>query len=266
MKPVPFLLLLFCTSANVFGQTGDRVQGSSDVFFIPVERTIRIQLPDRVIPVLVQQYGSPTDIVYFNMHDNEESAVDAAVAVLVKRGGTLVKIENNNQRVIRFKLNGIHYAFDPNRIFSDTGIEQTLRENRRYSKEAAGIVRRFADELLAMIPDSVSLVVALHNNFDGAFSIKSYLPGGERQRDAKAVYANPDEDIDDIVLTTDSLIYAHMAEQGFNSIWQDNDRAKKDGSLSIYCGERNIRYVNVETEHGKVDQYMLMLEKLLHLK
>jgi len=53
-----------------------------------------------------------------------------------------------------------------------------------------------------------------------------------------------------------------MADAGYNSIWQDNERAKREGSLSIYYGERSRRYINIETQHGKVEQYRVMFEKL----
>ena len=56
-----------------------------------------------------------------------------------------------------------------------------------------------------------------------------------------------------------------MADTHYNSIWQDYVNAKKDGSLSIFCGERNRRYINIETQHGKVNQYRQMLEKLLEI-
>ena len=54
-----------------------------------------------------------------------------------------------------------------------------------------------------------------------------------------------------------------MADKGYNSIWQDNVHVRKDGSLSVYCGEKGKRYINIETEHGKFDQYAEMLGKLL---
>ena len=89
------------------------------------------------------------------------------------------------------------------------------------------------------------------------------MPGSSRELDAKAVYADSLQDVDDIAFTTDSLLFQKMAENGYNSIWQDNKKAKRDGSLSIYCGERSRRYINIETQHGKVQQYIEMLGKLL---
>jgi hypothetical protein len=39
----------------------------------------------------------------------------------------------------------------------------------------------------------------------------------------------------------------------------------KDGSLSVYYGDKNKRYINIETQHGKKDQYKEMLIKLLYV-
>ena len=233
--------------------------------YIPAEKTIQYKIGDRILPIKVVQYGEVKNIICINLHDNEESSLQAARSVLESSGGTLIKIENNNQRVIRFRLKGISYSFDPNRMFSRIGIEQTLRDNSRSSKLAIDEIEKFAQRLLLLFPDSTSCIIALHNNTEGAFSIKSYLPGGNRQSDAHAVYADSLQDIDDIILTTDSLLYQKMADNKFNSIWQDNKKAKKDGSLSIFCGEIQRRYINIETQHGKVNQYMKMLEKLLEI-
>jgi hypothetical protein len=233
--------------------------------FIPAEKTIQYKIGDRNLPIKLIQYGDVKDIICVNLHDNEESSLQAARLVLESSGGTIIKIENNNQRIIRFRLKGIYYSFDPNRMFSKAGIEQTLRDNRSISKEAIEEIEKFAKQLLLLIPDSTSCIVALHNNTEAAFSIKSYLPGGNRQSDARAVYADSLQDIDDIILTTDSLLYQKMANSGYNSIWQDNDNARKDGSLSIFYGERGRRYINIETQHGKVNQYKEMLEKLLQI-
>jgi len=244
-------------------QPGESNFAVSKPIFIPAEKTIFYKMGERTIPIKVLQYGNVKDIICINLHANEETSVQAASSILEENGGTLIRIENNQQRVIYFRLRGVKYGFDPNRIFSKIGIEQTLRDNGRISPYAITEVEKFAQRLLQLIPDNTSCVIALHNNTEEAYSVRSYLPGNDRQYDAKAVYADRLQDVDDIILTTDSLLYQKMADNGYNSIWQDNDKAKKDGSLSIYCGERNKRYINIETQHGKVEQYMKMFEKLL---
>jgi hypothetical protein len=55
-----------------------------------------------------------------------------------------------------------------------------------------------------------------------------------------------------------------MSAMGYNSILQDNVKVYKDGSLSVYYGEQNRRYINIETQHGKTVQYKEMLGKLMY--
>ena len=50
-----------------------------------------------------------------------------------------------------------------------------------------------------------------------------------------------------------------------NSILQDNKRAKKDGSLSVWSGENGRRYINIETEHGRFNKYVEMMKKVLEV-
>lgn len=185
--------------------------------------------------------------------------------MLEQKGGILIKLDNNRQRVIRFRLRGKNYAFDPNRIFSRAGIEQTLRENSTVDLYAIEEIEKFATRLLNLIPNDATCVVALHNNTEEAYSVKSYLPGNDREKDAREVYANDRQDVDDIILTTDSILFKKMADQGFNSIWQHNERAKKDGSMSVFYGEKNKRYINIETQHGRLAQYIEMFGKLLDI-
>ncbi|MBK7289995.1 MAG: hypothetical protein IPI78_07015 [Chitinophagaceae bacterium] len=253
-------ICLFC-KVNI-AQSSDPII-ISKALFVPAEKTVFHKIGDRNIAVKIFQYGDVNDFVCINVHANETSSYNAAKSVLEETGGTLIKIENTNQRVIKFRLNGITYGFDPNRIYSRIGIEQTLRDNRRTSKQAILEIEKFAGMLLQLIPDSTKCIIALHNNTEEAYSVRSYLPDGNRKNDAKAVYKDSTQDVDDIAFTTDSLLYQRMADFGFNSIWQDNEKVKKDGSLSVYCGENDKRYINIETQHGKVDQYVIMLEKLL---
>jgi hypothetical protein len=195
-----------------------------------------------------------------NLHDNETTSVKAARAWLEEHGGLLIKFENNNQRTIRFNFKGQRYEFDPNRIYTREGITATMNEFGRFTEAAADAVEQFAARVLQLIPEKNTCIVALHNNTDGLFSVTSYLPGHEREGDARMVTAQPEQDADDIFLTTDSLLYGELAGAGYNSIWQDKDHVKKDGSLSVYCAQKGLRYLNCETQHGKVEQYAAMIK------
>lgn len=251
------LPLLLLVPVFVFSQTTQSPVASR--VLIPKVTTVYFQLGSTVIPIKSYQYGDSKDLFFINLHDDEMTAVNGAIRLLETYGGTLLRLANKKQRNISFKMDGVSYLFDPNRIFSRHGISQSLKTFGRVSKKAIDEVEKFASRLLKFLPSYPGCVIALHNNSDGKFSVTSYLKGNEREKDARAVNLSPNEDPDDLFLTTDSILYRNLAKEKFNVVWQDNRNAFKDGSLSVYCGEKNIRYLNCETEHGKTSQYREMI-------
>lgn len=261
------IALLFSITTTLFGftqpETVSRPVHCSG--FTPAEKTIPHKLGDKTVSIKISQYGTSFKNCCVNLHDDESTAVQAARAILEQKGGILIRIENNGQRLVTFAFRGVPYTFDPNRIFSRKGIELTLKSKGRITAEVVTEVEKFATKILQQIPDTATCIIALHNNTDGDYSVKTYQPGGNRQADAKRVYADSWQDIDDITLTTDETLFTRMSGFGYNSILQDNVKVLKDGSLSVYYGEQHKRYINIETQHGKTSQYKEMLSKLLYV-
>lgn len=226
---------------------------------IPKITTIFHKIGDDFVRVRTYQYGDAKEPFFVSLHDDEVTAVEGARRLLENGGGVMVKIDNNKQRNIRFRMKGKYYTCDPNRIFSRIGIIQTLSMFGRIDPKAIDEVDKFAARILQLLPDTTNCIVSLHNNSNGRYSVTSYLPGNPREKDAKAVHKVRTQDPDDIFFTTDSALYRYLVRANYNTILQDNANAKKDGSLSIYCGEKNIPYLNCETEHGKLKQYSEMI-------
>ena len=227
------------------------------------EKTIFYDLAGNIVPIKIQQYGDKADIVFINLHDDEITSVDAAKRVLEEYGGLLIEVENNAQRNIRFKLDRHFYKVDPNRIFSEEGIRKSLEQLGRTSDKAIDEVEKLGQRLIQLIPEEAKCIIALHNNTPDLFSVVEYAPGNARSSDCKKVYISAEQDTDDFFLTTDNDLYEELAGKGFNTILQDNKNCTEDGSLSVYCGKKSIRYVNCETEHGKVEQYYKMVKVLV---
>jgi hypothetical protein len=201
-------------------------------------------------------------ISLLNVHDDENTSVEAAEQHLQQTGGMLTQLKHSGKRSVVFKLQGKGYAVDPNRIFTAIGIKNTLLKFGRYSSAAAREVKRFADTLLRNHVDDKKLVVALHNNTDEGFSILSYQPGGTEALNAEKVYNNPEMDADDFVLTTDSCVFERLQEKQINVILQDNKKVKDDGSLSVYTARKKIPYINVEAQDGHLEEQVKLLEAL----
>src|SRR4030095_15872913 len=227
------------------------------------EKTIFYNLAGNIVPIKIQQYGERTDFVFINLHDDEITSVDASKRVLEEYGGLLIEVENNAERNIRFKLDRYFYKVDPNRIFSEEGIKKSLEQLGRTSSKAVDEVEKLGQRIIQIIPEDAKCIIALHNNTPDLFSVAEYAPGNKRSVDCKKVYINTEQDTDDFFLTTDNNLYEKLAEKGFNTILQDNKNCTEDGSLSVYCGKKSIRYVNCETEHGKTEQYYEMMKVLV---
>ena len=252
-------IVLFCFTCSFLQVHETSALKSIDV----TEKTIFYQLAENTVPIKIQQYGDKNDVVFISLHDDELTAVEAAKRILATHGGLLLQIENNSERNIRFRLGRQFYRVDPNRLFSKEGITKSLQQFGKTSPRAIDEVEKLGKRLIRLIPEEAKCVIALHNNSPGLFSVTEYAEGNKRSGDSKKVYINADEDPDDFFLTTDNHIYQKLADQGFNTILQDNKNCTDDGSLSVYCGKRNIRYVNCETEHGKSVQYYTMIKTLL---
>ena len=265
MKPATIFISFLLIVQVLFAQQIIRMFFSTNLELGLTEKTFHYKLGDRKLPIKVKQYGDVTDLVFINMHDDENSSVEATKLLLEKNGGLLVEIDNFQKRNIKFKIGNSIYQFDPNRIFTREGIEQTLMfHHKKVNKRAADEIEKFGQWLIRLIPEKPKCVIALHNNTEGNFTIKNYLPEGDRKADALNVHSSADQDPDDFFITTDEEIFISMKEEGYNVMLQDNINAREDGSLSVYCGKKNLSYVNLETQHGKVVQYKSMMEKLLN--
>jgi len=228
----------------------------------PVIKTIIHKIGDSNISIKTFQYGDKKDIVFISLHDNEFTGMVETQSLLEKQGGLLIKIENDYKRNISFRLHGRSYTFDPNRMFSKIGIQKTLVNFGRTSEKAINEINKFARHVLGLFPKDLYCAIALHDNTEGGYSVKYYQAGSQYEKDAKLVTVDPSQDADDFFLTTDSVLFQQLSAKNYNVILQDNKRAIQDGSLSVYFGKKNIRYLNCETEHGKTKQYEEMVRAI----
>lgn len=230
------------------------------------ETVFPIKLGETTIKIVASKKPrTPSPNLYFNMHDNENTAVEAAKRIVGKFGGTLLELQSEGERAIKFSLNETQFTFDPNRIFTQIGIKKTLDYYGENSPEAQKEVERFANKLAKNYLRKLKIMIAVHNNTDEDYSIKSYEKGGEFETDAKLVYINPDADADDFFYVTDKKFFNFLKGKNYNVVLQDNEKVADDGSLAVYCGSRKIPYINVESEHNHLEEQEKMLEVLQSL-
>lgn len=200
-------------------------------------------------------------ISWLHMHDNETTAVTAAHAIIDSLGkGCFVTWKHSGDRYVSYQMGGQQFKFDPNRIYTPTGLEATLRKNGAFSKQGFKAADKLAQYFIKKHVEGNKVVIALHNNSDGGgLTIKTYLPGAEYANEAAEVFVNEAEDVDDFFYTTDKRIFDYLKAKGFNILLQNNATVTDDGSLSVYCGNKGIVYLNIEAQIGHLAEQKRMM-------
>lgn len=204
-------------------------------------------------------FTSTSPFVLLHLHANENTADAAARELSKKRMIEYIRVKNNNTRLISFQNKGTIIKFDPNRIFTDAGLKASLSLNSRNDAEAFAKVSEFRSFLLRQLPAGKT-IVSVHNNSNGAFSIEQY-----KQNKQGDVHINSSLDTDDFYITNDAALFRRLVVENKNVVLEYKDKLTDDGSLSIYCANAGISYINVEAEHGHQVQQTEMLEILYRL-
>jgi hypothetical protein len=233
---------------------------------VPAKVSTRlVPLGESEIEVATTERGGAR-FVFVNLHDDENTSVEAGLEALEQSGGRLVELRHGGPRNVAFKLRGEEFRVDPNRIFTPEGVRATLGRQSRYDEEAARAVGEFAEGLLAIYRlDQADAAIALHNNTEGNYSALSYAAGGDLARDAEAVFVREGSDPDDFFFVTERPIFDALKGRGDNVVLQDNRNVADDGSLAVRCGRASLRYINVEAEHGHREEQARMIRDLVEV-
>lgn len=243
------------TAAIAYEEKNNYLTADSAVTVIP--------LGERSVQFTHYKYGNNDSLFLISLHNNEQTAVEAAKLVLQQTGGQLLVLENNNKRNVQFSIKKKWYTVDPNRIFTDAGIVKTLQQHHCFNTTAAAAVKEFSLQLLALIPTNIYAPIAIHNNTPGApLTIYTYF---NKPLEAIQVYADSTNDPDDFVLTTDSLVFNRLVENTINVVLQNNAETTDDGSLSVWFGYQNKAYINCEAGVKNKLSQINMLFKLLQI-
>lgn len=212
-------------------------------------------LNTKEVRMIRYQYGEP-HIRFLALHDTEKTGLKAAFEFIRLFGGSAVELNYGKGRYIQFSDNSKHFSFDPNNMFTDEGAYLGLA---RFSEPQIhdGVpekVRHLGKEVLNVAkPDSLGVIVTLHNNYNGGFSIHSYTPGNYLETSAEDVYINSEMDPDNFVFVTERRFFDYLKQNRVNVVLQSPE-VPDDGSLSVFAMQNNIPYANIESQHGHVDE------------
>jgi len=215
--------------------------------------------------VKIIEYKSDQAGPYFiHLHSNEKTALTAARRLIQQKGGTVMTLSHAGGRLIRFKLKGKQYVFDPNRIFSDPGIKATLKFYGPYSHAAFAEVHRFSSVLLKKWPRD--RFVSVHNNAPGRYNIAAYVAGGKYAKEAKEVFVHPAMNPDDFFLVNTMPLFNFFMQHRQNVVLEAEVSDLQPGALSVYASKYKIPYINVEAQHGRLHSQINMLKLIYKLK
>jgi len=195
-----------------------------------------------------------------NVHDDEDTAVDAGKLNILESGGRVIELAHSGERLITFALDGKKYSFDPNRIFSEAGIEATLKEHGSYSNEAHLEIGNFAEEYLRRFAlDQEPVIITLHNTVVGIFSVHSFLKAGYLASNAAAVHVSEQQSKFDFFYVTEREFFDYLKQLDFNVVLQNNLTVTEDGSMSVYFSRKGIPYINIEAEVSHLKNQVKLL-------
>ncbi len=193
---------------------------------------------------------------YFWIHGDETTARDVLTLHMARFRGRALLVENPTRVIESGAL-----TFDPNRMFTEVGLERNLvrlnpgsteGERRRIHK----MVSRDREKLLrALTPPSNGLLTVVHNNSRG------YSVNDEVAISNDVSLAAPGTP-NDFLLCTDPGDFALLKRSPFNVVLQSEAKGEEDGSLSRLAAVRKIRYVNIEAAMGRAESQRTMLEWL----
>lgn len=193
---------------------------------------------------------------YLWIHGDETTAGTVLRAHMKAFRGKALLV-NNPTRVIKAGA----LEFDPNRMFTEEGLERNLVKLNPGASEAErrGIHRLVAKDreklLRALTPPRGGLLTVVHNNSRG-YSVKDEV---EISND---VWLPNPEQPNDFMLCTDAGDFARLKTSKFNVVLQSEAKGEEDGSLSRLAAARKIRYVNIEVARGRDAAQREMLEWL----
>ena len=203
----------------------------------------------------------------FLLHDNENTAFDAALYGVRKYGGKLVAVESGEKRVFQ-------NTQDPNRNFGTT-LSQTHVCAGMRTKPAAG----FTGLLLDLQGKDAPFFLTMHNNSDGHHlgGIRGGVRAARRTSLVYSMLLPIIGDADDAVLLAGDRYLSENLQAGkvadyfrkakINVIYERVWASKNDCSFSNFVVLNGLGdYYNIEAQHGHFDAQKKMLDALMHYR
>ncbi len=263
------MVCLFFACKNESGLSAQKSVriSASDSLKVSEENTFTIkkyELNGEQISFLIRNPLDTSGIVYFNMHDNENTAVASTDSCLKLFPARFIELQHKGKRHLSgIDSSGKYFYFDPNRIYSDLGIFLTLKTFNCFTPANKKAVRKFFEYISDSLLQNSKKIIAVHNSVNG-FSIEKYLPDSIYAKNASAIYISPKRNPTEFFFVTEKTHFHYFKNLDYNVALQSS-KAEDDGSLSIFCVKNDIFYINVEAKEGNFNEQYEMLLALQNL-
>jgi hypothetical protein len=215
--------------------------------------TTHLNVGDSTLIINHQYIEKDSSVLFLNIHEDEQTSIESIREFNKTKAVNFIFIEHNKTRRITFNIKNKKYSFDPNRIYTRKGRRNTIEPKHIFVSKSKAITKYIANHIIKLI-ENYDVIVTLHNNTDVNYSIKSYQPGEDESENTAEVYVNDTWDPDDFIYTTEKIYFDYLKKEGVNVILQKKSGFVNDGSLSIYCGKKNIKYINIEAQKGHFNE------------
>jgi hypothetical protein len=256
------LLLIVC---NVSLLSAQEVQPTfaSYTTSVPVIKKNYFRLGEKVITLVRHGVTTNEPYVVVALHNNEFTAAEAAKKFVADNGGLYLELLNDNQKNISFSLFNKDMVIDPNNIFTPKGRWLELSAGQKKDHIISQQITGFANFIIEELPVDKT-IISVHNNIEGEYSITRYQKGKDLFRNVKFLYANPEADPDDFIVTSDKKIFDELKDRKINVVLQSY-QSRVDGSLSVFCTKTHRSYVGVETQLGHFTEQERMLNAVAEI-
>jgi|GEM_PF-2502488 len=241
-------------SILVCGAVVSLLAPASDPAGFPAVRVLRIPIGQSTITLVRTGQADARRVIYFSPHANETTAREACFRHIRTHGGIFFALENSGRRNLRFRVAGRYYRIDPNRIFTRTGASGSLDRlnGRRWRNNQSAVLKAVLTagrRILAHMADAEAIVAVHNNRHDTARTF------GRDPLVSRILWPPGVADTHDFYYATREPDARFLHARGFAVVAQDPRKAQGsegDGSFGAYCGQKGIRYINVETAPGKL--------------
>lgn len=207
---------------------------------------------------LFENIANPDGPAWYLPHDNENSAFNAAIRMVVKHGGKVLAVETGDNRLLG--------SADPNRFF---GTDPAF--TRSCQSLGGGTTPQYTGKVMAAFEGSRYPILTMHNNTNEGgvrLNVNTSKEQGHPPR-GSAISA----DIDDFIYYSSPKPYAQneqgravvaaLNQLGIGVVYEFVNIANNDCSLSNHAALIGKEYFNIEAQHGHTEIQVRIADKLV---